>query len=211
MTNPPVLPRTHGLASLLQHPYLLLTLTTLFWGGNVVAGKLAVGHIDPHALMLLRWGGGLLVILPFAIAPLRRDWPVIRRSLPLLLFYGAIGFATFNILVYAAAYLTSGVNIAIEQVAVNIFVMLLNFVIFRTRVRGLQLVGVLLTILGVAITATHGDLTRLLALDINLGDALVLLACLAYAIYSLTLRYRPASHWLSFLAVTFIGAVQISW
>lgn len=210
MTNPHRLPGSHPFAGLMHRPYLVLVLTTLFWGGNVVAGKLAVGHVDPHALMILRWGGALLAVLPFAMTPLKRDWPTIKGNWPLLLFYGAVGFATFNVLVYLAAHLTSGVNIAIEQVAVNIFVMLLNFAVFRTHVRALQLLGVALTILGVAITATHGDLGRILTLDINLGDALVLLACFAYAVYSLTLRYRPVTNWLSFLVVTFIGAIIAS-
>ncbi|HEV7276468.1 MAG TPA: DMT family transporter [Devosiaceae bacterium] len=210
MTNPTTIAGASLLGALLNRPYLVLVLTTMFWGGNVVAGKLAVGHIDAHTLMILRWSGALLAVLPFAIPPLRRDWPVIRSSWPLLLFYGAVGFATFNVLVYMAAHLTSGLNISIEQVAVNIFVMLLNFAIFRTRVRALQLLGVALTILGVAITASHGDLSRILTLDVNLGDALVLLACFAYAIYSITLRYRPVTNWLSFLAVTFVGAILAS-
>lgn len=210
MTNPSLLLGSRLFSALMHRPYLVLTLTTLFWGGNVVAGKLAVGHIDPHALMILRWTGALLAVLPFAIVPLKRDWLAIRGNWPLLLFYGAIGYATFNVLVYLAAHLTSGINIAIEQVAINIFVMLLNFVFFRTHVRGLQLLGVALTILGVAVTATDGDLGRVYTLDINLGDALVLLACFAYAVYSLTLRYRPVTNWLSFLVVTFIGAIIAS-
>lgn len=210
MTNPLGQAVARLFDALMHRPYLVLTLTTLFWGGNVVAGKLAVGHIDPHVLMILRWTGALVAVLPFAIRPLKRDWPTIRGNLPLLLFYGAVGYATFNVLVYLAAHLTSGVNIAIEQVAVNIFVMILNFAIFRTHVRALQVLGVLLTILGVAITATHGDLGRILTLDVNLGDALVMLACLAYAIYSLTLRYRPSTNWLSFLVVTFVGAIVAS-
>lgn len=210
MTNPTAFPGSRFFTSVLHRPYLVLTLTTLFWGGNVVAGKLAVGQIDPYALMILRWGGALLAVLPFALRPLKRDWPAIRGNWPLLLFYGIMGYATFNVLVYVAAHLTSGVNIAIEQVAVNIFVMLLNFAVFRTHVRALQLLGVALTILGVAITATRGDLGRILVLDVNLGDALVLLACLAYAVYSVTLRYRPTTNWLSFLVVTFAGAIIAS-
>src|SRR5688572_24244283 len=100
MTNPPAGGPAGPLAAVFSNPYLILVLTTLFWGGNVVAGKLAVGHIDPHALMILRWGGALLAVLPFAIGPLRRAWPVVRRSWPLLLFYGAVGYAGFNISVY---------------------------------------------------------------------------------------------------------------
>lgn len=185
MTNPTTIASP---AMSLRMAYAILTLTTLFWGGNVVAGKVAVGQIEPNALMILRWTGALLVVLPFAIAPLRRDWAVVRRRWWLFLFYGAVGFATFNVLVYIAAYHTSGVNAAIEQVTINIFVMLFNFLLFRTRVAALQLVGVALTILGVAITASHGNLGRLLALEVNVGDLLVILASLAYAVYSIALR-----------------------
>ncbi|MEQ1899799.1 MAG: DMT family transporter [Devosia sp.] len=194
----------------MARPYLLLVLTNLFWGGNVVAGKAAVGNIDPYALMVLRWTGAILVLLPFAIEPLKRDWPVIRSHWWLYLFYGAVGYATFNALCYVAAHYTSGVNIGLDQVTINILVMLISFILFRTRVRGVQLIGVAITIAGVALTTTHGELSRLLALDINYGDLLVLLACLAYAVYSVSLRWRPRSNWRSFLFASFTGAVLAS-
>ena len=204
-------PQSLSLADRLMHrPYLLLVVTNLLWGGNVVAGKAAVGNIDPYALMVLRWSGALLVLLPFAIGPVRRDWPVIRRRWWLYLFYGVVGYATFNILVYIAAHFTSGINNAIDQVTINILVMTINFALFRTRVRPLQLLGVALTIVGVALTATHGDLRRILALDINFGDFLVLCACLAYAFYSVALRWRPVTSWLSFLFASFAGALLAS-
>jgi drug/metabolite transporter (DMT)-like permease len=202
--------RTGAFGALMSRPYVLLILCNLFWGGNVVAGKAAVGNIDPYALMVLRWAGAALLVLPFAIEPLRRDWPTIRAKWWLYLFYGAVGYATFNALCYVAAYYTSGFNIGLDQVTINIFVMLLSFILFRTRVRPLQLVGVAITIAGVALTASHGDLTRILALDINFGDLLVIVASLAYAIYSIALRWRPQTDWRSFLFATFIGATLAS-
>lgn len=210
MTNAPSAPRGRAWAGFFSRPYLILTLTSLFWGGNVVAGKLAVGHIDPNALMILRWTGALLVILPFAIPRLRKDWPVLRRHWWLYIFYGAAGYATFNVFVYFAAHHTSGVNGSLEQVSVNIFVLLLNFALFRMRVSAFELVGVVITILGVAVIATHGELGRIIALEVNIGDAMVVFACFAYAIYSVCLRWRPKTHWLSFLAATFTGAILAS-
>jgi drug/metabolite transporter (DMT)-like permease len=210
MTNTTSTTAAGPLAAFMRRPYLILVLTNLFWGGNVVAGKLAVGHIDPYVLMLLRWTGALILILPFAIEPLKRSWRTLRQHWLLFLFYGAIGYGSFNMITYIAAHLTSGVNISMEQVTINIFVMLLNFAVFRAKVRALQLVGVALTIVGVALTATHGDLGRILALAINAGDALVLLACFIWAVYSLALRYRPATDWLTFLVATCTGAIVAS-
>lgn len=209
MTNP-ASPTAGPFAALMRRPYLILVLTNLFWGGNVVAGKLAVGEIDPYVLMIARWSGAALLILPFALGPLRRAWPTLRRHWPLYLFYGGVGYATFNMLNYVAAHYTSGVNIAMEQVTINIIVMALNFAIFRVRARLLQLVGAALTIVGVAITATHGDLSRLLSLDVNFGDLLVLSSCVVWAIYSLSLRYRPQTDWLSFMFATCVGAALAS-
>lgn len=210
MTNVPASGVARAFDALMHRPYLLLVLTNLFWGGNVVAGKLAVGHIDAHTLMILRWTGALLVILPFAVAPLRRDWVTIRQKWWLYLFYGTVGYATFNVLVYVAAHLTSGVNTALEQVAVNIFVLAFNFLLFRQRVGLLQLLGVAVTIVGVAVIATHGDLGRILKLDLNIGDVLVIGACFSYAIYSVALRWRPRTDWRSFLAATILGAILAS-
>jgi drug/metabolite transporter (DMT)-like permease len=210
MTNTPSVGASGPIAAFMQRPYLILVLCNLFWGGNVIAGKLAVGHIDPYLLMVLRWLGALLLILPFTIEPLKRSWRTLRDNWWLFLFYGAVGYGTFNAMTYVAAHMTSGLNISIEQATINIIVMLLNFAIFRTRVRGLQLVGVAITIVGVATVATHGDLSRILSLAINSGDALVLLSCVIWAVYSLSLRYRPATDWLSFLVATSVGAVIAS-
>ena len=63
---------------LMAQPYLLLVLCNLFWAGNAIVSKLAPGNIDPYALTLLRWVGALLLLTPFAIRPLRREWPAIR-------------------------------------------------------------------------------------------------------------------------------------
>lgn len=207
MTKPPPQQKRGLSTRLLDQPYVLLVLTTFFWGGNTVAGKMAVGQIDPYTLTLLRWSGALLLVLPFSIRQLRRDWPTLLGKWWLYLFYGGVGYVTFNILVYIASYFTTGINIALEQVTINMFVMLANFVLFKTRVKALQLAGALLTAIGVLLTATHGDPGRLLKLEVNFGDALVLLACIAYAAYSVALRWRPASFWLSYLVASFIGAI----
>jgi drug/metabolite transporter (DMT)-like permease len=207
MTHNHASPLARAFDAVMSRPYLILVVCNLFWGGNTVAGKMAVGHIDAYSLTILRWLGALIVLLPFAIRPLQRDWPTLRARWWLYLLYGAVGFTSFNMLMYIAAYSTSGVNLSLEQVAVNIFVIGLNFALFRLKVKPLQLLGVAITIVGVALIATHGDLPRILKLDVNLGDLLVIFACCIYAGYSIALRWRPQTNWLSFLCATFVGAL----
>lgn len=195
------------LAIFTSQPYLLLTLAPMLWAGNFVIGQLAVGHIDASVLVVGRWAGASAILLTFALPHLKRDWPKIRPRLGMFAVYGALGFTTFNALIYYGSHLTSATNISIEQAGIPIFVMIGNFLVFRVKASWLQVVGLVLTILGVVWVATHGAPQRILFLDLNIGDAMVILAALAYAIYSLVLRYKPDVHWLSFILVAALFAL----
>lgn len=193
-------------ARIMDQPYLLLVLAPLFWGGNVVAAKLVVGQIDPFLLLASRCVLATLFILPFAFQHLRQDWTVVRRSWPVVMAFGAIGYALFNVFLYVGLQTTTAVNSAIEQASLPMLILGANFIVFRVRARPIQIVGVVLAISGVVLTATHGDPSRLVTLDINVGDGFVILACLAYTAYTLALRFRPKMHIMSFMAVSFSGA-----
>jgi drug/metabolite transporter (DMT)-like permease len=171
--------------------YLLLTLTALCWGGNAVFGRLAVGEISPMALVTLRWLGALGLLLVFARAQLTRDWPAIREHLPFVSAMGAIGFTAFNALYYVAAHSTTAVNIGILQGSVPMFVLIGAFAAYRTRVGGIQIAGVLVTMLGVVIVASGGELARLATFALNFGDVLMIAACVLYAGYTVGLNRRP--------------------
>lgn len=179
-------------ASHMARPYPLLTLTALFWGGNAVAGKLAVGEISPMALTSLRWVLVCLTLWPFLRHDLAAAWPVLKPRWPSLILMGGLGFTGFNALFYLAAHHTSGVNLTILQGSIPVLVILGAGVLFGTPIRMLQIIGMVLTVMGVIITAAHGDLGTLSGLGFNIGDAWMLIACIFYAGYTLALRQRPA-------------------
>lgn len=188
--------------------YILLTLTTLFWGGNSVAGKMAVGEISPMLLTFSRWIIAVTLLAPFALKELKNDWPVIRKYWPLLVFYGTVGFTLFNVLLYAALTKTTAVNASIMQAAIPASVYLLNFAIFRVRVTIWQIAGFIVTLGGVAVVSTHGRIARLASLDLNGGDALVLAAVVIYALYTVCLRFKPQINWKSLITIlAFIAAL----
>ncbi len=186
--------------------YALLILTAFLWAGNSVAGKIGVGHVDPVLLTALRWGIAAVLIVAVSVKPLRRDWPVIVKHWPLLFAYGATGFCLFNILLYTALTQTSVINVMIEQAGIPFFIFAGNFLVARMRATAAQLVGFALTLAGVVITATHGQVGQLLKLQLNLGDALMLLAVIVYSGYSVSLRWKPVIHWQSLLAVPCVAA-----
>lgn len=85
-----------------RQAYVLLLLTTLFWGGNAVAGKLAVGHISPLLLNFTRWGLAFAILYVVGRKQLAADWPAIRPKLPLLRMLGALGFTIYSVALYSA-------------------------------------------------------------------------------------------------------------
>lgn len=185
---------------LYSSPYLLLILATLFWGANAVAGKFAVGVISPMALAFLRWLIAAPILWVIARPHLRHDWQHLKANRLTLTLMGMVGLSGFTILLFVSLHLTSAVNVSIEQAAIPIFIIIINFIVFRAPVGPMPLIGIVIALLGVAITASHGNLALLLALKVNLGDAMMIVAALIYAGYTVSLRKRPPVHWSSFLA-----------
>ncbi|MBB4006580.1 DMT family transporter [Allorhizobium taibaishanense] len=190
--------------------YAYLVATTLFWGGNAVAGKLAVGHISPMMLNFGRWSLAFVLLLSISAGQIRAEWPIVRRHIPLLLGLGAIGYTGFNGFLYSALQYTSAVNGAIEQGGITVLIFVLNFLIFRIPASATQIAGFMISFIGVALTAGHGDLVALLSLRLNLGDGLMLLAVLCYAIFTIALRWKPDLHWKTLMAALAFGALIAS-
>jgi drug/metabolite transporter (DMT)-like permease len=194
-------------AALNSRAYLYLCITSLFWGGNSVAGKLAVGHVSPMTLTIFRWMVALMVILIFMLPQVKRDWPAIRKHWLLLLLYGVCGFTAFNALLYTALGYTSAINAVIEQAGIPMLIFLFNFVLFRIQASLAQIVGFSVTLIGVLVTAAHGEFSALAELQFNFGDGLMLGAGIVYAAYTVSLRWKPEMHWQSFIAAPAFGAL----
>ena len=181
-------------------PVLLLTIVALSWGANGVAGRLAVGEISPMVLTTARWAISCCLLALVA----RRD---IAAALPLLaprwfsvLWMGALGFTGFNALFYEAAHRTSAVNITILQGSIPVLVLVMTWVAHRVPITPMQAIGMVVTVAGVAVLASQGDWSRLAALQFNLGDVWMMVACVFYAFYTTGLRSRPPVSGLAFFA-----------
>ena len=197
-------------AQLGQRPALLLILTTLIWGSNAVAARLAVGQVSPMMLTTARWAIACVALWAVARGAVRAHWPALRPRWRYLVLMGGGGFTAFNALFYAAAHHTSAVNLSLIQGVIPMLVMLGSVLFLRQRVTRLQMLGVAVTLAGVAVVAARGQWAVLAALDFNVGDVWMLLASLLYAGYTLGLRSRPAVPPLVFFAAIAAVAALVS-
>jgi drug/metabolite transporter (DMT)-like permease len=153
------------------------------------------------ALVALRWLVVMVVLLPLAWRPLANDWSTLRPHLGRIAALGGIGYTVFNVLFYVAAHHTTALNLGITQAVMPVFVFLIAYGRFRTRVSALQMLGVVAAMSGVMLVVAHGDWGRLVAVEFNRGDLMCLAAVLLYAIYTVALGSRPSVSPLSFFAV----------
>jgi drug/metabolite transporter (DMT)-like permease len=190
--------------------YLLLSIASLAWAGNAVVSRLAIGEVSPMVLTCLRW---TIVSAIFLVVRGRRLHDDVRLLLPHWrtgLWMGAIGYTLFSAVLYIAAYYTQAVNLAILQGTIPVYVLLGALVLHGTRAGFLQIVGVLLTLAGVAVVASKGDVNILLSLGFNFGDLLMLAGCASYALYTLRLRDRPPLPGITFFVLMAMGAFASS-
>ncbi len=185
-----------------RQPYLLLSLTSLFWAGNIVLGRFVAGHIPPVALAWFRWGIAFLIVLPFAWPHLVRDWPTVRRHVPILTVLALTSSALYHAGTYAGLQYTGAINALLLQSMGPLQVAVWTWLLFGDRLSAAQALGILTSLAGVLTILSGGHPAVLLGIGFNAGDLLVLAALALYTLYTALLRKRPAMHSLSFLAVT---------
>lgn len=180
----------------------LLTATAL-WAGNAIAGRVLVGSISPITLSAVRWGLAALLLLPLGwrvFMPRSALWQNKRRFLLLGLF----GVGSYNVLLYLALQTSTAINVTLIGASMPIWMLFIGAVFYQAKPSILQMVGAVVSLLGVGIVLTRGDLTALLSMEMVVGDLLIMLATILWAVYSWMLsRPGPSSErqwpWAEFL------------
>jgi drug/metabolite transporter (DMT)-like permease len=199
--------------SLATVAYLLIS--TSLWAGNAIAGRLLVGSISPITLSTVRWGLAALLLLPLGwrvFKPGSALWQNKKRFILLGLF----GVGSYNVLLYLALQTSIAINVTLIGASMPIWMLIIGAAFYQVKPKFLQLVGASISIVGVGVVLTRGDLTSLLSMQVVIGDLLIMLATILWAVYSWMIS-RPGTSterqwpWAEFLmAQVFIGFLWTS-
>ena len=196
----------------LLHPYVLLTLTTLFWAGNMVVGRGLREAVPPFTLAFCRWTICLALTLPFALPHLKAQWPSLRAAWRPVLVLGLLGVGGFNTFAYLALQHTSATNVLLLNSFIPVATLALAWMLLGKRLSGTGSLGVLVSLGGVLTIVARGDTATLTALSLNVGDLWMLTAVLVWALYTIGLQWRPAGvdPMLLLAAFTVVGLVALA-
>jgi drug/metabolite transporter (DMT)-like permease len=174
-----------------QHPYLLLSGAALLWAGNFVLGRAMRGHVPPVGLAFWRWGLALAILLVLQGRRLAASREAILRRWGVVTALGILGVGNFNLFLYLGLQRTTATNALLLNAAAPAFILALSCAAGQGRPTGRMLLGVLLSLAGVATILAQGHLASLSALRLNAGDLWVLAAVLSWSIYTVLLDRRP--------------------
>ena len=193
------------------HPYVLLTLASLFWSGNMVIGRAIRHDAPPFAIAFWRWIIVLSLTLPFALPHLKAQWPLIKRHWKVILFLGLLGVSGYNTLAYIALQYTAATNAVLLNSFIPVATIALAWAVLNKPLSRIEWLGVLISLLGVTIIVCRGDLTSLASLRLNIGDIWMLVAVSVWALYTIGLQFRPAGMhpMLLLAAITVVGIIGL--
>lgn len=197
---------------LTANPYLLLTLTALFWSGNMVMGRGIRADVPPIALAFWRWIIALALVAPLALPHLRSQWPRLRAAWPIVVVLGLLGVGGYNTFAYLALQHTTATSATLLNSFIPIATIAFAFVFFGKRLSRLEAAGGVVSLCGVAAIVSRGSLETLLGLTLNTGDLWMLAAVTVWGLYTVGLQKRPEGvhPMLMLAAFTVVGLLALA-
>lgn len=188
--------------------YVLLAVAPLCWAGNHIVARLVAGQVPPGGLALLRWLLAAAVLAPFAVRHLQRDRKALADAPWTVMLLSLSGGGVFGTLQFVALKYTVALNAAVFNATVPAFIVAAGAIIFRDRIRALQVAGILVSLIGVLLIVGRGDLDVFHKLSFNMADVLIVANMALFAAYSSCQRLRPSMHWMTFvIAMSLVSAI----
>lgn len=171
--------------------YIFLVLAVLFWSGNFVSGRYISNSIEPMQLSFFRWFFVLVLLTPYIFINFKDLIKGFKKDSLFLIVLGALGIAGFNTFLYYGLQTTTATNALLINSSTPIFIILISSIIFRILITRVQILGVVLSTLGVLYLILKGDINHILELKFTPGDLWIIASAFDWALYSVLLKFKP--------------------
>ena len=171
--------------------YILLVLTTLFWSGNFIVGKAASSYeIPPFSLNFYRWLFAGLILLPFTLREILNKKNYIFNNIGFFIILGITSITIFNSTVYYSLYYMQVISGVLMISTIPVWIMFISSILGIEKTNKFQILGVILSLLGVLFIITKSDLDVIKNLAFNRGDLIMASGMFAWALYSALLKKK---------------------
>ena len=169
----------------------MLVCASLFWAGNFMIGKYAfLTEIPPLSLVFYRWSLVWIILLPFTFKEIIKYKDTILNNLPLLFFLGFTSVGLFNSFTYLSLIHTQVINSTLFNTAIPAVIILLCFLFKIEKTNKFQILGLIISVLGILSIITKLDIKIFLSLNFNKGDIIMIGGVITWGIYSTLLKKK---------------------
>ncbi|MEA3512112.1 MAG: DMT family transporter [Campylobacterota bacterium] len=192
--------------------YVLLILCVLFWSGNFVLGRFVSEDITPFELAFFRWLFVLLMVSPILFYSYKKIFKVLKNNFKIIFVLSILGISSFNTLLYIGLKETTATNALIINSSVPILILLLSFFILKQNINIKQIIGIVISTIGVLYLILQGNFSKILSLEFNSGDLWIITSSFTWALYSVLVRFKPEElNDFEFLStIVFIGFIILA-
>lgn len=167
----------------------MLVCATLFWAGNFTLAKLAyLENIPPNSLAFLRWCLVWIILLPFTYKEILKLKNQIKGNLSLFLILGSTSVCIFTSFTYNALNYTQVINASLFNTAIPVTIILVCFLLKIEKTNIFQILGLLLSIVGIGSIISNGDIQKIISLSFNKGDLWMLVCVITWSLYTTLLK-----------------------
>ena len=169
----------------------MLVCATLFWAGNFMIGKFAFfSNVPPMSLVFLRWSLVWLILFPFTYKEILRHKEIILGNLPILFFLALTSVGLFNSFTYLSLVYTQVINASLFNTAIPAIIIFLCFIFNIEKTNKYQIVGLIISVLGILSIITKLNLEIILSLNFNKGDLIMIGGVISWGLYSSFLKKK---------------------
>ncbi|MDN6968822.1 DMT family transporter [Oenococcus sp. UCMA 17063] len=163
----------------------LLVLASLFWAGNYVFGKYIINSLKPIQINFLRWLLAGIILLPLSQILEKPSWKKVWKEWPILLVLSIFGIIGYNVLLYKALSFTSSINAALINSVNPALIAVFASLILKEGMNKINILGIFISLLGVLLVLTYGNLLKIFSISYNQGDFYMILVIVSWTIYTL--------------------------
>ena len=189
---------------------IFLCFASLFWSGNFIIGRLSSleNLVSPLSLAFYRWVIAFIILTPFCIQKAIKDLPLLKKQPGMIFLIILTGPTLFNTLVYIGLTATTVINSLLVITTTPMLIILLNKLIYKSETNIYQMIGVIISLLGVSFVIAKGNYQNILNSEFYSGDLFILLAVTSWALYSIFLKKNETGvSGFSFLYLSFVFTV----
>jgi drug/metabolite transporter (DMT)-like permease len=165
--------------------YIKLFLTSVFWGGTFIAGRVVAKDVGPFAASFLRFAIASIFLL-FITLKIEGKLPILKKGqiIPIILL-GMTGVFAYNVFFFKGLRIIEAGRASLIIANNPILITLFASYFFKEKLNPIKVTGIIISVIGAIIVISRGNFIELLHGNVGWGEFYIFCCVLTWVAYTL--------------------------